>query len=65
MTLSEATSRYWRWSQHFVALQTADDREAFLMFTVGPTIATCTCPHQRKLLQRLMTRPLEPQRATA
>lgn len=55
MTRADATHQFWRFSQHYTALPD-EEKEAFLMFTVAPTIAASTCQIQRTLLGRLMSR---------
>lgn len=59
MTLAEATREYWRFSQHLAALKTEEQKEQFLMFTVGPTIANSPCQLRRKMLGKLMSRDIK------
>lgn len=59
MTLAEATKEYWKFSQHLAALKTEEQKEQFLMFTVGPTIANSPCQIRRQMLGRLMNREIK------
>jgi hypothetical protein len=58
MTKDEIGLQYWRFSQHFTALRTTADREAFLNAIISPALEKAYHPLQQKLLLRLLARPV-------